>query len=121
MDVLARIAVEKFIVSKLLPPFSFKVFQRATWLYSGCKSLYWTCHINGCKLYALMFHSTTDQVIESLILVSQSALSSAVLVLKFFDVSAVIVVIVALFFTVSLLVELWFDHDGRELKRAVSG
>jgi hypothetical protein len=105
----------------LLPPFSFKVFQRATRLYSGCESLYWACHVDGCKLYALMFHSTTDQVIESLILVSQCALSSAILVLKFFDVSAVIVVIVALFFTVSLLVELWFNHDGREFQRAVSG
>ena len=120
MDMLAGVAVEKFIVSKLLPPFSFEVFQRATRLYSGCESLYWACHVNGCKLYALSFHSTTDQVIESLVLISQGALSGAILVFKFFDVSAVIVVIVALFFTVSLLVELWFDHDGRELQRAVS-
>ena len=119
MDVLARIAVEKFIVSTLLPPFSFKVFQRAAWLYSGCELLDWACHVNGCKLYALFFHSATDKVIERLTLICKGALCGAVLVLEFFNVSAVVVVIVALFFTVSLLVELWFDHDSREFQRAV--
>ena len=120
MDVLARIAIEKLIVSKLLPPFSLKVFQGAAWLYSGRKFLNWACHVDWCKLYALMSHSATDQIIECLTLVSQSTLSGAVLVLKFFRVSAVIVVIVALIFTVSFLVELWFDHDSWEFQRAVS-
>ena len=67
----------------------------------------------------MFLHSATDKVIERLTLVSQGALGSAVLVLKFFRVSAVVVVIVALFFTVSLLVEIRCDHDGREFQWAV--
>ena len=66
-----------------------------------------------------MLHSASDQFIECLTLVSQGTLGRAVLILKFLRVSAVIVVVIALFFTPGFLVKLWLDHDGREFQGAV--
>ena len=120
VNVLARVAVPKGVLAKLLPPFTCEARERAAWLNCCFKLLNWACDVDGSEGDAVVVHGAGHKVVHGFGLVGEGALGSAVLVLELAFAGIVVVKVVAAEFAVGLAVEVRVDHDGGDFERAVS-
>jgi len=79
MNVLAWIAVPKFVMTVLLPPLTIKARQWCLGVNFRC----WTSPVNWSKSHAISVHGACEEFITSFIFVGKGALGGAVLELKF--------------------------------------